>query len=192
MQQQNVPISTLVDMYKRSELQLPEIQRSANGYQSGKQTLVQPHTSQLFPVESQVGRQGRAGRHAGQQYFFSPEIFLIHQPLMREFNRYALARWCGVTEPSDGLLVLGIVCSVAVTLLAAVELHRMTKAFSSFLLRRRSFSEYEQQSIPSAGFTQSVRSLYGSPQGQRLRRSLRPARRAGTAVGRLLTGRTQG
>jgi hypothetical protein len=27
MQQQNIPISTLVDMYKRSELQLPEIQR---------------------------------------------------------------------------------------------------------------------------------------------------------------------
>jgi uncharacterized protein with ParB-like and HNH nuclease domain len=27
MQQQNVPIGTLVDMYKRGELRLPEIQR---------------------------------------------------------------------------------------------------------------------------------------------------------------------
>src|ERR1043165_4365622 len=27
MQQQNIPVSTLVDMYKRSELRLPEIQR---------------------------------------------------------------------------------------------------------------------------------------------------------------------
>ena len=27
MQQQNIPISTLVDMYKRGELRLPEIQR---------------------------------------------------------------------------------------------------------------------------------------------------------------------
>lgn len=27
MQQQNIPIGTLVDMYKRAELRLPEIQR---------------------------------------------------------------------------------------------------------------------------------------------------------------------
>jgi len=120
------------------------------------------------------------------------EIFLIHQPLMREFNRYALARWFDVTDAGDGLLALGIVCSLGVTLLAAVELHRLTKALSAFLLRRRAPLLTESQAVSGTGFAHSVRGLYSSPQGQRLRRSLRPARRAGTAVGRLLSGRTQG
>lgn len=67
----------------------------------------------------------------------SLEIFLIHQPLMREFNRYALARWCGANEASDGLVLFGIIISVGVTLVLAVELHRITKALSNFLFRQK-------------------------------------------------------
>lgn len=57
---------------------------------------------------------------------YSLEIFLLHQPLMREYNRYVLARWFGLAEPSDGALIAGIVASAGMTCVLAVELRRLT------------------------------------------------------------------
>lgn len=60
MQQQNIPIGTLVDMYKRGELRLPEIQRhyvwKATGYlanivaKQGAEAL----TSQCVPTDPEL------------------------------------------------------------------------------------------------------------------------------------------
>lgn len=79
------------------------------------------------------------GRH-------SLEIFLIHQPLMREFNRYALANWFGEFVPSEGLVLFGIIISVIVTLIAAVELRRLTKKLSNVLLSPR--YDYSRPVLP--------------------------------------------
>jgi peptidoglycan/LPS O-acetylase OafA/YrhL len=69
------------------------------------------------------------GRH-------SLEIFLIHQPLMREYNRYLYARWFNEVAPSDAELIMGIALSVAVTLVLAVELHRFTNWLAKALIKQ--------------------------------------------------------
>lgn len=112
------------------------------------------------------------------------EIFLIHQPLMREFNRYALARWFGVTEPSEGLLMLGILCSLPITLIASVELHRVGKKISGFLLRRTAVS-VRPSLAPQSTLPRSVAYVSAfSARARGLRRSLRFGRRAETPVAR--------
>jgi len=55
----------------------------------------------------------------------SLEIFLIHQPLMREYNYYLHGRWFNVIRPSPFSLIVGMVIALAVTLLLSVELRRL-------------------------------------------------------------------
>ena len=55
----------------------------------------------------------------------SLEIFLIHQPLMRQYNLYLQGRWFNIPQPSVGSLCLGMAVALAVTLYASVELRRL-------------------------------------------------------------------
>jgi peptidoglycan/LPS O-acetylase OafA/YrhL len=61
---------------------------------------------------------GFLGRH-------SLEIFLIHQPLMRQYNVYVQSRWLGNTHLDVGSIVLGMIVSLGVTIYASVELRRL-------------------------------------------------------------------
>ena len=63
---------------------------------------------------------------------YSYEIFLFHQPLMRDYNFYAYRVWLGI-EPTDAELAVGIACSLVVTLIISISLHKAVAAlFSSF------------------------------------------------------------
>jgi peptidoglycan/LPS O-acetylase OafA/YrhL len=52
----------------------------------------------------------------------SLEIFLLHQPLIRNYNYYLHGRWFNIPVPSPLSLVVGMIAGVAVTLLLSVEL----------------------------------------------------------------------
>jgi peptidoglycan/LPS O-acetylase OafA/YrhL len=56
---------------------------------------------------------------------YSLEIFLIHQPLIREYNYYLHGRFFNEANPPELSLVAGIVIGLAVTLFLGVELHRL-------------------------------------------------------------------
>lgn len=60
------------------------------------------------------------GRH-------SLEIFLIHQPLMREYNYYLHGRWLNEPSPSAASLAAGMALAIGVTVLASIELHRLQR-----------------------------------------------------------------
>jgi peptidoglycan/LPS O-acetylase OafA/YrhL len=63
---------------------------------------------------------------------YSYEIFLFHQPLMRDYNYYVYRVWLGI-EPTNGELAVGILCSLLVTFLISIALHKGVSAmFSSF------------------------------------------------------------
>lgn len=55
----------------------------------------------------------------------SLEIFLIHQPLIRDYNFYLHGRWLNIGQPSPLSLIVGMVIGLAVTLVVSVELHRL-------------------------------------------------------------------
>jgi peptidoglycan/LPS O-acetylase OafA/YrhL len=55
----------------------------------------------------------------------SLEIFLIHQPLIREYNFYCYRQWFHDGAPTPGRLLLGIGAGLAVTLALSVALHRL-------------------------------------------------------------------
>jgi peptidoglycan/LPS O-acetylase OafA/YrhL len=55
----------------------------------------------------------------------SLEIFLIHQPLLRDYNTILQIRWFGVTQPTPTTLAIGMVVALAVTLFLAIELRRL-------------------------------------------------------------------
>ena len=57
----------------------------------------------------------------------SLEIFLIHQPLMRQYNLYLQGRWFNIPQPGVGSLSLGMVIALAVTLYASVELRWLVR-----------------------------------------------------------------
>jgi peptidoglycan/LPS O-acetylase OafA/YrhL len=62
---------------------------------------------------------------------YSYEIFLFHQPLMRDYNFYVYRVWIGI-EPTNGELALGILVSLLLTLLISIALHKaVLAAFSS-------------------------------------------------------------
>ncbi len=63
---------------------------------------------------------------------YSYEIFLFHQPLMRDYNFYVYRVWLGI-EPTNGELALGILCSLLVTVLISVGLHKGVAALFSSL-----------------------------------------------------------
>jgi len=63
---------------------------------------------------------------------YSYEIFLFHQPLMRDYNFYVFRVWIGI-EPSNGELAIGIICTLLLTLLISIILHKAVVAiFASF------------------------------------------------------------
>lgn len=55
----------------------------------------------------------------------SLEIFLLHQPLMREYNYYVLGRWFHDVQPGAPALIAGMAVAVLVTMVLSVELHRL-------------------------------------------------------------------
>jgi peptidoglycan/LPS O-acetylase OafA/YrhL len=55
----------------------------------------------------------------------SLEIFLIHQPLIREYNYYAYRTWFHNGTPGTGLLLIGIAAGLALTLVLSAGLHRL-------------------------------------------------------------------
>ena len=65
---------------------------------------------------------------------YSYEIFLFHQPLMRDYNFYVFRVWIGI-EPTNSELALGIVVSLLVTLMISVALHKAVSAMFSSLRR---------------------------------------------------------
>jgi peptidoglycan/LPS O-acetylase OafA/YrhL len=60
------------------------------------------------------------GRH-------SLEIFLIHQPLMREYNYYLHGRWLNVPSASPLSLVVGMALALVVTVMVSIELNRLQR-----------------------------------------------------------------
>jgi peptidoglycan/LPS O-acetylase OafA/YrhL len=71
------------------------------------------------PLRDQVtGGLGFLGR-------YSFEIFLIHQPLIREYAYYCLGRFWGLGSPGPGPLVLAMLAGFALTLVLSVELQRL-------------------------------------------------------------------
>jgi peptidoglycan/LPS O-acetylase OafA/YrhL len=56
---------------------------------------------------------------------YSLEIFLIHQPLIRNYNYYLHGRWFNQSNPSQLSLTVGMLIGLGVTLILSVELHRL-------------------------------------------------------------------
>lgn len=59
----------------------------------------------------------------------SLEIFLIHQPLIRDYNYYLHGRWFNIPVPTPGTLALGILAGLIVTLFVSVELRSLLARF---------------------------------------------------------------
>jgi peptidoglycan/LPS O-acetylase OafA/YrhL len=55
----------------------------------------------------------------------SLEIFLIHQPLIREYNYYIYRQWFHNGAPGPAQLLLGIVVGAALAVALSVALHRL-------------------------------------------------------------------
>lgn len=55
----------------------------------------------------------------------SLEIFLIHQPLLRDYNTILQIRWFHVAQPTPATLALGMIVALGVTLFLAVEMKRL-------------------------------------------------------------------
>lgn len=56
---------------------------------------------------------------------YSLEIFLIHQPLIRDYNYYLHGRFFNVPNPSALSLIVGMLIGLGLTLVLSVELHRL-------------------------------------------------------------------
>lgn len=59
----------------------------------------------------------------------SLEIFLLHQPLIRNYNMYLHGRWLNVPQPTAFSLTVGMMIAFAVTLLLSYELRRILLRF---------------------------------------------------------------
>ncbi|MFZ5494444.1 MAG: acyltransferase family protein [Verrucomicrobiota bacterium] len=59
----------------------------------------------------------------------SLEIFLLHQPLIRDYNVYLHGRWLGESAPSRLSLVMGMLAGFTITLLLSYELRRTLRRF---------------------------------------------------------------
>lgn len=89
--------------------------------------IMAAYVTALRPWLQRSGHPGFVTRALGFLGRYSLEIFLIHQPLMREYNRYLHGRWFNRGNPDDYELIMGIALSLVVTLVLAVELHRLTR-----------------------------------------------------------------
>lgn len=56
---------------------------------------------------------------------YSLEIFLIHQPLIRDYNYYLHGRFFNAPSPSALSLIVGMLIGFGLTLVLSVELHRL-------------------------------------------------------------------
>jgi peptidoglycan/LPS O-acetylase OafA/YrhL len=56
---------------------------------------------------------------------YSLEIFLIHQPLIREYAYYSLGRFLNIPAPTVTQLILAMLAGLAVTVVLSVELQRL-------------------------------------------------------------------
>jgi peptidoglycan/LPS O-acetylase OafA/YrhL len=63
---------------------------------------------------------------------YSLEIFLIHQPLIREYNYYLHGRFFNESSPPELSLIAGIAIGLAVTLFLSVELHRLVGRLGTY------------------------------------------------------------
>jgi peptidoglycan/LPS O-acetylase OafA/YrhL len=64
---------------------------------------------------------------------YSYEIYLFHQPLIREYNLYVWQHAFGVAQPTPGQLLTGVLVGLVVTTLLSVVVHRAV----NFLFPRR-------------------------------------------------------
>jgi peptidoglycan/LPS O-acetylase OafA/YrhL len=69
-----------------------------------------------------VASTGRILRFFGT---YSLEIFLIHQPLIRDYNYYLHGRWFRESNPPVFSLIAGMAIGLGITLILSVELHRL-------------------------------------------------------------------
>ena len=58
---------------------------------------------------------------------YSYEVYLLHQPLIRDYSRHALAVWWQVLQPSRGDLLAGIIGALLLVFFLSVWLHRATE-----------------------------------------------------------------
>jgi peptidoglycan/LPS O-acetylase OafA/YrhL len=58
---------------------------------------------------------------------YSYEVYLLHQPLMRNYSRMVIERACGIVEPSRGQLVAGMCAGLLVAAAGAFVLHRLVE-----------------------------------------------------------------
>lgn len=79
----------------------------------------------LWGPKAPAGLVGSTARYLRFFGTYSLEIFLIHQPLIRDYNYYLQGRWFNQAHPSDLSLIIGIALGLVVTVLASVELHRL-------------------------------------------------------------------
>jgi peptidoglycan/LPS O-acetylase OafA/YrhL len=56
---------------------------------------------------------------------YSLEIFLIHQPLIREYNYYIHTRFLNEATPSAFSVILGMLIGLGLTVVLSVELHKL-------------------------------------------------------------------
>jgi len=56
---------------------------------------------------------------------YSLEIFLIHQPLIRDYNVYLHGRILNEANPTEMSLIVGMLIGMGVTMVLSVELHRL-------------------------------------------------------------------
>jgi|CZKI01.1.fsa_nt_gi peptidoglycan/LPS O-acetylase OafA/YrhL len=69
-----------------------------------------------------VGPTSRCLRFFGK---YSLEIFLIHQPLIREYNFYIHGRFFADPNPSALSRIVGMIIGLGVTIILSVEVHRL-------------------------------------------------------------------
>jgi peptidoglycan/LPS O-acetylase OafA/YrhL len=89
--------------------------------------LMAVYTWGVRPSLAQDSRVSRGLRFLGTH---SLEIFLLHQPLIREYNYYLHGRWLNEPSPSALSLCAGMALGLAVTLMLSIELHRLQAVLS--------------------------------------------------------------
>jgi peptidoglycan/LPS O-acetylase OafA/YrhL len=67
---------------------------------------------------------------------YSYEIFLFHQPFVRDYNRLILARWFNALEPSNAQLAAGVAVGLLVTFALSFVVHQTTHRLFSHKIAR--------------------------------------------------------
>jgi peptidoglycan/LPS O-acetylase OafA/YrhL len=83
----------------------------------------------VWTIRPHLSETGRAATTVNWLGRHSLEIFLIHQPLIREYNLYLHGRWLNINQPSELSLIVGMAIGLACTLMIAAELRRLQDRF---------------------------------------------------------------